>query len=116
MNHAFFDGLEQQQLRLRVRPSGPDSGIDVLRCQELPALLQKNKQMHMWKTPLLKLDGVNVRNGTPEDAVFLDISNDGLLLQLEGPRNQVWAVGWMLTRKELAHDPGPVRIGGNCDK
>ena len=47
VNHALLHGVEKLWLWFRIRPTGGDGGVDVLWCQHLWALLQKNKEVHV---------------------------------------------------------------------
>jgi hypothetical protein len=92
MYHTLFDGLKQKGLGLGVRPSHPNCRVNVLRSQQLLALLEKNQEMDVQKATLLKFDCIHIRYSTTENTGLVDISNNCLSFKLEHASYQIWAV------------------------
>ena len=87
MNHTSLDGFKQQRLSFGIRPSGPNAGVDCLGHVKFVWLLQKDENVHMWKSMLLEFDGVYVGDCGAKDPMFVDELDNGLFFYLKDPQN-----------------------------
>jgi hypothetical protein len=77
--------------------------------------LQKDDDVGMRKTPLLKLDGVKVASHVTEYAI-LEVMDKGPKLCMEDTDDQVRAIRCRLSIEQVVYDFRPLGIGGHGDK
>jgi hypothetical protein len=67
MHHAPLNSFKEERLRFWVRPFGGDDGVDVVRAQQLPSVLQEYQDVHVGQAAFLEFDGVNIGGAFPKD-------------------------------------------------
>ena len=97
VNHTLLHRIKKLRLSFRIRPPGRNSGVDVLWCQHLRALLQKDEEVHVRQTSLLKLDGIHIGNRLAKNPLLVYVLDKSFFLHIKHTRDQVWAVRWRLT-------------------
>ena len=86
VNHTLLHRFKKLWLSIRIRPLGRNGGVDVLWCQNLRALLQKDEEVH-------------VSNRLAKNPLLVYVLDKSSFLHIKHMRDQVWVVQWRLTRK-----------------
>ena len=97
MYHAPLNHFKQERLGLWVRPSGGNTGIDVVGGEKLMWFLEKNKNVHVWKSPLLEFDGIDICNSLTKDTMLVNVLNDSFPFHLKHTYYQIRMIIGRLT-------------------
>jgi len=113
MNHECFDLVKERRIgswKLRRHEA-----INVFWSTQLGLRLKEDNNVGMRKTPLLKLNGIEVSCPSTQ-FIISDILDKRLKLGMEHSNYQVRAISTLLTWKECRLDLRPLRIGSHGDK
>jgi hypothetical protein len=113
VNHELL--YEGKELVVRAGELRRHEAVDLIRSAQLGMGLQKDDDVGMRKTPLLKLDGVKVASHVTEYAI-LDVTDKGTELRMEDTDDQVRAIRSRLSMEQVVYDFRPLGIGGHGDK
>lgn len=99
----------------RRRELSTDDLIDTVGTQKPPFRRNPQKEVHVWKTTFLILDGIDMSLIRTKDPT-LDVSKELLYLEMEHTRNEIRPILRLLPMEKVIEDLRPVRIGCERDE